>query len=86
MLGAVFLRGFGEAIGLAVVLVIIYLLPQRGDDRGRLVRDILRCVRNCSVHGRRVCCRVPDVGGSIGWIMLGSLFLFPKLAAGPIGI
>src|SRR5829696_3100398 len=26
MLGAVFLRGFGEAIGLAVVLVIIYLI------------------------------------------------------------
>ena len=35
LLGAVFLKGFTEAIGVAVALVVDLPRPQRGGDRGR---------------------------------------------------
>ena len=84
MLGAVFLRGFGEAIGLAVGLVIVYLILNAitiavGWYEIFWVRPELISEWQSNLWAS------PDVGGSLGWIVLGSLFLFPKLALGLSG-
>ena len=45
MLGAVFLKGFNEAIGIAVGIVAFSLLLNVIDDRLRALRDILSFTR-----------------------------------------
>ncbi len=53
LLGAVFIRGFKEAIGIAVVLVTVYLFLNRRDDRCRAVSRLFR-TRRCLATGKRL--------------------------------
>ena len=83
MLGAVFLKGFNEAIGLAVVIVAVYLTLT--------MVTIVTGLYEIAVHPevlanwQGLVWSHPSVGGSITGIALYSLFLFPKLALGLSG-
>ncbi|MCA1616304.1 MAG: amino acid transporter [Acidobacteria bacterium] len=87
LLGAVFLKGFKEAIGIAVVLVAVYLLLNfvvvaRGlyelATHPGLLSGWTDRLMTAQVHGR-------SVGGNV-FLMIGfSLLLFPKLALGLSG-
>ncbi|MBI1760449.1 MAG: amino acid transporter [Acidobacteria bacterium] len=82
-LGAIFLKGFKEAIGLAVVLVVSYLLLN--------VIVIARGLYEVFVHPQMIpdwthsLLQHPEVHGN-PWLMVGvALILFPKLALGLSG-
>ena len=83
-LGAVFLKGFNEAIGIAVGIVAIYILLNIiviGTCLYRIFAIEPERIANWSqmlwVH--------PDVNGSLMWMILAPLLLFPKLALGLSG-
>lgn len=83
MLGAVFLRGFNEAIGLAVVIVAIYLTLNLvtigvGFYEISVHPDVLG-------NWKAAVFAHPSVGGSLIWIFFASMFYFPKLALGLSG-
>lgn len=83
MLGAVFLRGFGEAIGIAVAIVAIYLAMNLvtigvGFYEIAVHPDVLG-------NWQAAVWAHPSVGGSLIWIFLASMFYFPKLALGLSG-
>ena len=83
MLGAVFMKGFNEAIGIAVVIVIVYLtlnLVTIGVAFHEIYihPDVLSNWQ-ASIWSH------PSVGGSVLWIFLASMFYFPKLALGLSG-
>ncbi|HMJ08243.1 MAG TPA: hypothetical protein VK468_04515 [Pyrinomonadaceae bacterium] len=84
MLGAVFLRGFGEAIGLAVGIVVVYLILN-AITISVAWYEIFWVSPQLFGEWRTSLFASPDVGGSLTWIILGSLFLFPKLALGLSG-
>ncbi len=83
ILGAIFLKGFREAIGLAVFLVAVYLL----------LNLIIVCVGAYDVISqpqligdwKSKMLANPQVGGNPAMILVVSLFLFPKLALGLSG-
>jgi hypothetical protein len=80
LLGAVFLKGFKEAIGIAVVLVAVYLALNAvvvGDGVWHIARDpaVLRAWKDGLLHAH---------GNWASWIGL-SLLYFPKLALGMSG-
>ncbi len=83
MLGAVFLRGFNEAIGIAVAIVAVYLTLN--------LVTIGVGFYEISVHPdvfsnwQAAVWSHPNVGGSITWIFLASMIYFPKLALGLSG-
>ncbi len=83
-LGAVFLRGFNEVIGLAVVIVAIFLTLNLitiivGLHQIFVVQpEVLNNWSNSLWAS-------PNVGGSIVYLLIGSLLLFPKLALGLSG-
>ncbi len=83
MLGAVFLRGFTEAIGIAVGIVAVYLLLN--------LITIATGFYEISIHPeaftnwQAMLWAHPNVGGSIAWIALSAMILFPKLALGLSG-
>ena len=83
LLGAVFLKGFKEAIGLAVFLVASYLLLN--------VIILLVGVYHVWQHPETIpawqdaMMAHPKVGGHPVWILLVALMLFPKLALGLSG-
>jgi hypothetical protein len=83
MLGAIFLKGFKEAIGIAVVLVFVYLLLNvvvLGFGLIQLVSHPHHFAewKNALLHH-------PRVHGNV-WLVIGvSLILFPKLALGLSG-
>lgn len=80
LLGAVFLRGFTEAIGVAVVLVVIYLALNAvviGASVGHIIE-------NPSVIGNWKATLFAEHGNP--WMMIAiALILFPKLALGMSG-
>ncbi|CAN5637533.1 APC family permease [soil metagenome] len=83
-LGAVFLKGFKEAIGIAVIIVIIYLLLN--------IAVISVCLYQIFVvqpetipNWSAMLWGHPSVEGSIFAMVLVSLLLFPKLALGLSG-
>ncbi len=83
-LGAVFLKGFNEAIGIAVAIVIIYLLfniivISVGFYQIFVVQPA--ALGNWSA----MLWRHPNVNGSVIAMVLTSLLLFPKLALGLSG-
>ncbi len=80
LLGVVFLRGFGEAIGIAVGLVVVYLAL----NAIVLAASLLEIARNPDVlHAWRVQLNT-DYGNPL--LMIGAaLVLFPKLALGLSG-
>jgi hypothetical protein len=83
VLGAIFLKGFKEAIGIAVLLVFIYLLL----NCIVLAYGLFEVVTHPShfPEWKELMFRHPDVGGSPWLILLVSLKLFPKLALGLSG-
>ena len=82
-LGAIFLKGFKEAISIAVVLTIVYL----GLNVVVLARGLIEIARQphaLSDLGQRML-HHPEAHGN-PWLMIGlALFLFPKLALGLSG-
>jgi hypothetical protein len=83
-LGLVFLRGFNEVIGLAVVIVAAFLV----------LNFITICVGfyqifvvqpEMFVNWKAMVWTSPGVNGSIGMLIASSLLLFPKLALGLSG-
>jgi hypothetical protein len=84
LLGAVFLRGFSEAIGLAVAIVGLYLLLNAiAIITG--IYHILVVHPEALGNWQQMLWQHPNVGGSVVWIALASLVLFPKLALGLSG-
>jgi hypothetical protein len=80
LLGAVFLKGFKEAIGIAVVLVSVYLLL----NAVVVVDGVWEVLQQPSVFGDWKSALVAKHGSV--WAMIGlSLLVFPKLALGMSG-
>lgn len=84
ILAAVFLKGFKEAVGIAVVLVVVYL------SLNAIV--IFRGLEEVFFHPEKLTLwkenlvKSPSTrGGSIFWIIAVSMLLFPKLALGLSG-
>jgi len=83
-LGAVFLKGFNEAIGIAVGIVVVYLLLNivviiTGLHQIFAVQPESLSNWSASLWAH------PKVGGSVTAMILGALVLFPKLALGLSG-
>ncbi|MGI8543505.1 MAG: amino acid transporter [Aridibacter sp.] len=84
LLGVVFLKGFNEAIGIAVVIVIVFLTLN-------VVVIIYGLFQIFVVHPEaltnwsRLIWLHPDVNGSAAAMIIASLVLFPKLALGLSG-
>lgn len=84
LLGVVFLKGFNEAIGIAVVIVIVFLTLN-------VVVIIYGLFQIFVVHPEaltnwsRLIWLHPDVNGSAAAMIIASLILFPKLALGLSG-
>lgn len=83
LLGAVFLRGFKEAIGIAVILVAIYLLL----NVVVIGFGLFELLTHPSHFGewRRAMFQHPSVNGRTWMIVALALMLFPKLALGLSG-
>ncbi|HEX8734867.1 MAG TPA: hypothetical protein VF721_06045 [Pyrinomonadaceae bacterium] len=84
LLGAVFLKGFNEAIGLAVGIVVIYL-ALNVVTIGYGLYYIFFQHPEALGNWQSLLWTHPDVGGSITWMILAALILFPKLALGLSG-
>lgn len=83
-LGAVFLKGFKEAIGIAVVIVIIYLLLNI-IVIGVGLYNIFFVQPEVFTRWQEAVWAYPNVNGSIFAVALFSLLYFPKLALGLSG-
>jgi hypothetical protein len=89
LLSAVFFKGFKEAMVIAVVLVVGYLFLNAlviGDGVGRLLQEPEHLAR----WGKRLMDgewthKVEMQAGGIGFIILGAIKVFPKLALGLSG-
>jgi hypothetical protein len=84
LLGAVFLKGFNEAIGLAVGIVVVYLALNVVTIGYGLFYIFFRHPE-ALVNWQALLWSHPDVAGSITWMILAALILFPKLALGLSG-
>lgn len=84
LLGVVFLKGFNEAIGLAVWIVVIFL-TMTSVTIGRGLYEIIVVHPEAFENWKTALWSHPDVGGSFIWLALASLWLFPKLALGLSG-
>ena len=84
LLGAVFLKGFNEAIGLAVGIVAIFLvLNVITITRG--FYEIIVIHPEAFSNWQAMVWSHPNVGGSMVWLVVASLLIFPKLALGLSG-
>ena len=83
MLGAVFLRGFNEAIGLAVGIVAIYLTL----NLITISAGFYQIANHPEVlsNWQSAVWAHPSVGGSLAWLVVSSMIFFPKLALGLSG-
>lgn len=84
LLGAVFLRGFSEAIGLAVGIVALFLLMNVATI-GYGIYDIFFVHPEALSNWSSAIWTAPGVNGSVFWLVALSLFYFPKLALGLSG-
>lgn len=83
-LGLVFLKGFKEAIGIAVFIVAIFLVLNIVII-GYGLYQIFVVQPEALQNWNRMIWRHPDVNGSTIGLILASLILFPKLALGLSG-
>lgn len=83
-LGAVFLRGFSEAIGIAVAIVIFFLALNVATI-GYGLYDIFFVHPEALGNWKNAVWAHPEVNGSLLWLVLISLVFFPKLALGLSG-
>ena len=83
MLGAVFLRGFSEAIGLAVGIVAVYLTL----NLITISVGFYQIASHPEVlsNWQSAVWTHPSVGGSLAWLVISSMVFFPKLALGLSG-
>lgn len=84
LLGIVFLKGFNEAIGLAVVIVMIFL-SMNVITIARGLYEIIYVHPEAFGNWQLMLWSHSSVGGSILWLAIASLLLFPKLALGLSG-
>lgn len=84
LLGAVFLKGFGEAIWVAVVLVAVYL-TLNAITIGFGVYQVIWLHPDLLVNWEHIIWSHPDVGGSVTGLIIAAMILFPKLALGLSG-
>lgn len=84
LLGIVFLKGFNEAIGLAVVIVIVFL-GMNVITIGRGLYEIIYVHPEAFTNWQLMLWSHSSVGGSILWLAIASLIVFPKLALGLSG-
>jgi len=84
LLGAVFLKGFNEAIGLAVGIVVVYLALNVAVI-GYGLYQIFFLHPEALINWQALLWSHRDVGGSLTWMVLAALVLFPKLALGLSG-
>ncbi|HSK72332.1 MAG TPA: hypothetical protein VK892_11585 [Pyrinomonadaceae bacterium] len=83
-LGAVFLKGFNEAIGLAVVIVAVYLTLNIVII-GVGLYEVFYAHPEVLPNWSASLWQHPDVGGSVLFLVFAALWLFPKLALGLSG-
>ncbi|MDQ3490204.1 MAG: amino acid transporter [Acidobacteriota bacterium] len=83
-LGAVFLRGFNEAIGIAVGIVALFLVLNVISISFGLY-EIFVVRPEVLADWQTALWSTPDVNGSVFWLIIFSLFFFPKLALGLSG-
>jgi hypothetical protein len=83
-LGAVFLRGFNEAIGIAVVIVAVFILLNIVTISTGLY-TIAFVQPEAFTSWQSAIWSHPNVNGSIVWLALASLLVFPRLALGLSG-
>lgn len=84
LLGLVFLRGFNEAIGIAVGIVAIFLVLNVVTI-GRGLYEIFWIHPEAFANWQQAVWQTPSVGGSVMWLIFASLLVFPKLALGLSG-
>jgi hypothetical protein len=83
-LGAVFIRGFNEAIGLAVGIVSFFLFLNV-ITIGRGLYEIIAVHPEALSRWEDAVWAHPHVGGSLVWLIVASLLVFPRLALGLSG-
>src|SRR5688572_2062818 len=84
LLGLVFLKGFNEAIGLAVIIVAVFLVLNI-ITIGRGLYEIAYVHPEAIENWKAMLWSHSSVGGSALWLVLVSLYYFPKLALGLSG-
>lgn len=84
MLGAVFLRGFNEAIGIAVGVVVVFIALNIVTI-GRGIYELGWVHPEAFANWQTAVWSSPSVGGSFVWLAIASLVVFPKLALGLSG-
>ncbi len=84
LLGAVFLKGFSEAIGLAVGIVALFLILNVVTITYGLYQ-IFGLHPEALSNWQAAIWKVPEVNGNLFWLIALSLFYFPKLALGLSG-
>jgi hypothetical protein len=84
LLGVVFLKGFNEAIGLAVGIVAVYLALNIVVI-GTGLYEIFWVNPQVFENWRLLVWTRPNVNGSILWLLVAALWYFPKLALGLSG-
>ncbi len=84
LLGIVFLRGFAEAIGIAVGIVAVYLTLNSVIIVTGLYR-IIFVAPESFFNWQAMVWSDANVGGSVLWLVIASLWFFPKLALGLSG-
>lgn len=84
LLGAVFLKGFNEAIGIAVGIVALFLTLNVVIISVGL-HNIFWIHPEAFVNWQALVWSDGNVGGSFFWLLIASLWFFPKLALGLSG-
>lgn len=84
LLGAVFLRGFNEAIGIAVGIVALFLAMNVVVISAGLYQ-IFWIQPEVFINWQALVWADPGVNGSVFWLIVLSLWFFPKLALGLSG-
>jgi len=84
LLAAVFLKGFNEAIGIAVGIVVLFL-TMNVVVIGTGLHQIFVVRPEVFTNWQQLVWAEPRVGGSVLWLVLLSLWFFPKLALGLSG-
>ena len=84
LLGLVFLRGFNEAIGIAVGIVAVFIVLNI-ITIGRGLYEIFWLHPEALANWQTAVWNHPNVGGSSLWLAAAALWVFPKLALGLSG-
>ena len=84
LLGLVFLRGFNEAIGIAVFIVAVFIVLNT-ITIGYGIYEIFWVRPEIFVNWQQAVWSSPNVDGSLLWLAAAALFVFPKLALGLSG-